>query len=469
MVTADPKQVVADVLAQYGVIKEIPEAVLQEKQLKVIHDPQRGTYQLVTMEKYTTLVSNCWVVMKRYEGYIFAHNLSRLYQLVHAVELMTEEEIAEIGMRARKFIEAGIPPIFRREWYGRSFLRVVDSSGAESIYRLFPSVDFVIEFATGAYDRNRIGRAIELREAGVVFEGDKRIPIQPATVQDVLDFRHLAFTSEGKIDSRVIRETLLYVREHFRFLSSERAQEVVEMDHQLFLFLEEQLAPLQPEPHLYRTWDGSRERFKHACWYLRHSPEEVNRMAEAYFDGLPDIPAGTERKFFTRMELLFPSLAQQWHSTLLARRVAREDARLREAVSQAQAAGDFSSVPPRALLREPWRIWAIPLAQEYLRQKCRELRQSRLKDLMKPLNEIPLGFHNHLLKLPHFGDVVTAAQLETVEQMDTDTFRELFSGRSGYERYKSFQISTATRKRTDIVGELRRALKVRYQHVVIGE
>lgn len=240
----------------------------------------------------------------------------------------------------------------------------------------------------------------------------------------------------------------------------------MELDHQLFLFLEEQLAPLQPEPRLYRTWDGNRERFTHACWYLRHSPEEVNRMAEAYFDGLPDIPSGTERKFFTRMELLFPSLAQQWHSTLLARRVAREDARLREAVSQAQAAGDFSSVPPRALLREPWRIWAIPLAQDYLRQKCRELRQSQLEDLMKPNKEIPLGFHNYLLKRQCFGDVVSMAQLEVIEQIDNDTFRALFSGEEGYERYKFFQSSVDTRKRTPVVLELRRALKTRYRHLV---
>lgn len=219
MVTTDPKQAVADVLAQYGVIKEIPEAVLQEKQLKAIHDPQRGTYQLVTMEEYRNLVHHCWSVLNKYEGYIFAHDLTRLFRLIHAVELMPEQDIAVIARRGGEFVETGIPPIFRREWYGRSFLRVIDSSGAESFRWLFPNVDFVIEFATGAYDRNRIGRAIELREAGVVLEGDKRIPIQPATVQDVLDFRRLAFTPEGKIDSRVIRETLLYVREHFQFLS----------------------------------------------------------------------------------------------------------------------------------------------------------------------------------------------------------------------------------------------------------
>lgn len=463
---ADSTRMIREVLAQYGLVKDIPESVLQEKRLKVLHNAQRNAYQLVTVQEYQDRVQNCHKIMTKYKDYLFADDLSRMERLIDSIEMLTEKEIAAIGGRAKRLVEAGIPPIFQRVLYHPSFLEFTDpSTRAQHTYTLFPSVDFVIQFATGAYERRRAAISAQQRAAGLESKRDRRIPIRPTTAKDIVDFRRLAFTREGRINPLLVRETIAYVQEHFRFSSLNRRNEHLESDHRLFLFLKEQLQHLPCEPMVYETWDENLDTVAQPRWYLKFTPEETAKIARAYFDMPTSLTTKREQGVLSRMALLFPNLAQQQRSNDEEQQATRDEAILRAAVAEAQRTGNFKVVPRRVFLDRPWCTWAIPAVEAYLRDTCQRLQREKPEVLLTSMTQLLPEFPRYLLRIPRLGDIISTVQLEIVETMDDSTFIATFASDASRERYKLLVWSATNRKNSAVAGVLRRTLKARYQHL----
>lgn len=130
---------------------------------------------------------------------------------------------------------------------------------------LFPTVDFILQFATGTYEKRNAYFAIKRRG---IRDNKDAIPVQPATVQDVLDFRRVAFTEEGHINAFLVRETDFYVEAQFKVGSSEYLKTLLENNRVAFLYLQDALWILPCENPRYVQWDGSVGVVADWKWYL---------------------------------------------------------------------------------------------------------------------------------------------------------------------------------------------------------
>ena len=461
----DRRREIDEVFAQYGPITNIPARVLEEKRLRVIHDPRGTTYQLVTEEDHRELVQQAHLVMAKYEGYIFADNLTRFFRLFNCYEMLGREAIAQVARYAQGFVNAGIPPIFQQRWYTPTFFEWTLTTHTDPARVLFPTVDFVIQFATGAYDRRRAAIGQRLQQSGLQKRGDRRIPIQPTSPKDVREFRQIAFTAGGKVNPLLIRETITYAEKHFNFSSPKSQSEHIDQDYSLFLFLEEQLHSLPCEPLPSQIWDQNPSTASQPRWYLGFQTTEHTRIVRAFLDSLPLTLNETDRRRLTCLELLYPDVVDQWRRSREQQQVAIEEERLRRLVTQARQTGAFSIVPMNTFTDLPWSEWSIPVAQAYLRDVCQALKEKGPAALLKPIGWLRFTLAKPLFQIAVLGDIVSTAQMNILQNMSDGEFLQVFSGGEGFERFKALQRSVVTRKKTAISQELQRVLRARYQQL----
>lgn len=420
MSTINDLPVVATLLRKYSGYKDIPATELEANGLKLVHDKARNTYGLITEEEYKQKCVSCFALLSSYDGYIFSDHLDLMWRHFALERIITDDKLSAISARGKRFVEAGIPPIFPKELCSSSALHTVELVGSERIpmpkdSRLFPTVDLLIQLPTGAYDRKRAAIAIERRKV----LGDRRDPlaIQPSTVQDVLDFCRVAFTPEKRISEFLIREMEEYTRVHFN-ISEERLEWILEHQRIAFMFLQDALQPLLTQQPQYNQWDGNIGVVDTWWWHLRFAPSDRMRIAKTYFDSLEKKPTKSqkERKIFLRMKAVFPELAGFWAET----HDPADHVFIGNMVRKALAAGDLRGLPTKAFVDLLWRDSLLVKFQEM----CEKLDTEKLFDNIKQLHE-HLSIPQFLVLLPHYRDVIYTARTNVVRACTDEDFRKL--------------------------------------------
>jgi hypothetical protein len=472
--------ILVGLIREFGALSAVPRAVLRERGVRILYDEPRGIYTFLAESEYQALREQCLCTLKYNRGYIFAGDIDRIRRFLDGTQIISADDIARIRGRAKQFREEGIPPIFAVEFYAPSRIEYATYSeeGIElpRVERLFPAIDFIIQFATGAYERKRAAIGASLDEQAR-RHGTKRnkkrklfIPIQPATVRDVREFRRVAFTPKGKISALLIRETLDYARKHFNFKSDAWRERALEIDHLAFLFLEETLRNLPHEPPEYASWDGTIKAVSKPKWYLRFKPEDRMRIAAAYFESLERIPfRKQDRAVYERMAATFPELARNIEVEVAKRQREQERQAIQRALDEARRKSDYSRVPEVVFVEEPWASQVIPEIEQFFRNACRRLGGESPEVLFSSVNHLHdfVAVPPRMAMIPRFKTILDEERLRAAQVIPDELFVELFSGEGGHHRYAAIGWSP-WREPGDAGKNLRRFLRFRRHALGVG-
>ncbi|TSC58389.1 MAG: hypothetical protein Greene041619_613 [Candidatus Peregrinibacteria bacterium Greene0416_19] len=424
----------------YTPLEQIPEESLAAAGVVRLYDEARGQYRMVLQQDFQGRERQCWSLLARYSGYIFAHDLDRMWRHIYRQEMVEDDVLARVAGRAQKFIERGIPPIFDPAFYGRSSFTHMQPGTEERILvqkkeNLFPLTDFVIQFATGAYERRRIAMAVQLRDA--THQNRPALSILPATLTDVEDFRRVAFTEDRKVSTLLVRETIAYMHQYFRPDRETTEQREWNRSTQtnqvqcVMLFLEDALRDLPRDPPQHEAWNGDVSVVDGRRWYLRFAPSERSAIAGAYFRSLARRPTGKDkdRGTFLRMRALFPELAEQWETA----QEKEKRLSLLENCRRALSSGDFSALPATAFAEQPYRDVVLPRAQDLFRSACQRLATQNPDALFSNVNflkeHLPVPYF--VATIPGFRRILDEERLAALHALDDDLFRQLFPQASG--------------------------------------
>lgn len=431
-----------EIVARAGGISYCPAAKLAELGLVRLYHDETNVLRLVTTEFFQQLQGWCWHTIRMYRGYISAADLDRLEGVLAGKEIVEYDDLDGIKRRAQGFIEAGLPPLFDRGHYEPApYTYFAPARGGrgwvQRTLRLFPTTDFLIQFATGIYERRHRGQAVAWERSGK--KGRPQFVIMRTFVRDVQDFCQMAFTSDGRIDPLLMTETLAYQEEHFRFRSEERKEEVCENGRLIFLFLEELLSDLRPATPSYVAWDGNLEVMSERRWYLRFDPDIREKMVQTYLDRLPTRLSKKQQGTVSRLRVLFPHLCQGLEDTLTLRRTEEAHAELERRVDHAIASGDFRGMPDRLFTEEPWRSRVLPAAERAFDVACRGLESGALETLFGDASYLHthIKMPSRLALVPTFKAQLDRVRLEVAQRLPDEKFLELFGGEGGKGRRAS--------------------------------
>jgi len=428
---------ILDALRPIGSINDLTDEELKRMRAVRIHDPITRTSIVIPSKDYGGLYAHCVATLQNCEGYIFAHDLNRIRGLMARRNVISHDELTDIRRRANGLRNVGIPPIFTEEWCARTTFRYTVRDGIEngqtevSFDCLFPVIDFLIQYGAGVYERRRAGMAVTLGRAKC--KGNK-IPLTPASSEDVLLFRRFAFMPNGRIDPLLMMEVLEYVSTHFQFHTQERCEDVLEFDLLAFTFLESELQDL-PLKHPtcehrgYEDWDGDPLVVHERRWYLRFAPDTRIRIVQTYLDGLKGTLRGKDAKTFRFLQQAFPQQTLGMHQKMDMRQKELERAQLEEWIKNAFAQSDFRN-PPSALLMLPeWNAEFLPRIKEGFRNTCQSLDASDPGALFENVEYLAatLKVPKNLAYLPEFKRILDEERLEAARHLSDERFQLIFT------------------------------------------
>ena len=468
----DP-QIYAPLITQFGSIKNIPEASLKENGLRRLFDEKSGAQSLVSESEFNRLRSDCYRILNTFRGYIFAHNLDRIHRYLRGKENIDEKLLGMIARRAEAFQEAGIPPIFDPDFLVPNQFEhaSLGSDGQETLLKenLFPTVDFIIQYATGAYQRKKAAITIKSKEK-IGKRPSTKIAIQPATLRDVQDFRKCAFTPEGKINSLLIKETLQYARDNFEYQSEGSRANLEQFNGLVFLNLEEMLRDVSTDPTSFADWSGDLTVVKEDRWYLNYTPEKALEIAQAFFNSLQRKPTGEERKSFLRMAALFPELALPRANELGIKEIADPSVLASKVIEAATQKQDYSKIPQEYLIEEPYCSQLAPILQSFMRGKLTELIQEDPTCVFVNVGELPslIKIPRGLGAAPGFKEIFDEVRIEAVSLLTDEEFKRLFTGSEGGASRFAGIGGTRTGRINEAGRRLKNVLAQRYSQVMDG-
>lgn len=365
---------VLDRIGRSGGLARISDAQLAEWGVVRLHDPVAKVQRVMAAEEFEALRRRCYGVLRRYEGYLFAHHLFALKRVVAKYAAIAPEELDAAADHASALQAAGVPPIFREGLYGRAFFSYwFPDAGGRGVTEvrhasLFPNVDFILQFGAATYARHSAHAAIvatrEVRPS--------KIPMEPATAEDVRLFRERAFTPDGKIDPLLEADILGYITDHHDVPDPQRRTEVLEESRNVLRAFELDLWDPAVPRRPFDAWDGDPSVVREWTWYLRFSPDDRIRIVEAFFERLPGPPTGDDKIQFQRLAWIFPGLCRLAMPTLHERATAREEADLRIRIEACFAEGRLRNLPEVIFeANGPWRDAYFHRAVEAITEACR--------------------------------------------------------------------------------------------------
>ncbi|MDD4995260.1 MAG: hypothetical protein PHW53_02255 [Patescibacteria group bacterium] len=431
-----------DLAKRHGGIATTPEEALRELGVRKVYCETRAFYTLVAEKEYAELCSISHNLMREYPGYIFADHLDRMRRMINGHELLTRGELGFVKSRAEQFIAAKVPPIFNPDLYGYSYYTVYPLDSVEkgvTIMRLFPSVDFIIQFAIGMFELRRTAIAARLKSKGGF--SPSALLIQPTTVSDVYRFRSRAFHKPKQINPFLIRETLSYVKEHFKFQDGDRASYVSERQWKIFLHLEEAMSRM-PFVREYETWNGDTDVVLERCWYLRFKSADILKIIRARKDAMPFPPRDRDRQIWKQFNMLFPKICPDLQD-IAARQRAEQILELEGRFERVESVDDLCGLPDWIFTKEPWRSRFMPKLVGLFESACEYLARESSESIFLATTEISERVHipSVVLYRQPFKQVLSAVRLRTVREMDDRTFILVFCGESNRHRKASIACS----------------------------
>lgn len=427
-----------EVIRSNGGLDKVSDSVLRQLNLVRLYDPTRKVSAVYSSAEYGRLVAKSLGLMRSYRGYIFAHDLNRIYGMIARHHTITETEIDSAYARAKAFIRAGIPPIFDERYYNKAtfayYVRLRKTNGTmEVCYQsLFPSIDFILQYGTGSYERNCAYMA-------VTHKGDgerSKIPLKSARIEDVRRFRSIAFTEDKKIEPLLIRDITDYVNRRFDIPNEEREQEIAELNLATFQFLEEQLRDLPHQPRSYELWNQDVEVVHERRWYLRYHPSERELIAQAYLQSLAGSPTQRDLRTFNYLSALFPEQCAVMRRHLGVKDRLNEYLSINAVVNEAAKTGNLSLVPQHVLVEEPWRSSFLPRYKDLFRSACRKLGDENPGDLLRNVEDLyaKLNIPPRIALLPELKAVLDEERLRAVQAMPDNDFIGMYCGANSNRR-----------------------------------
>lgn len=317
----------------YGGMRNIPENVLATHGYACIHREESNDIIIVDSDWPGKAKGISVRLLRDYRGYIYANHVRRLLGTINGTDLVMPKDLTAVETRAKAFIEAGIPPIFDHRFGDRNF----------------PLIDYLVQYSTGAYHRRVAAKAIA-----------KAAPeVNPATINDVREFRSVAFLADGTLEPPLIREIILATGNNFRFQNHVTRTHVLSQIEEALRFLEATLRDLPHEPRRYfKVPPGSEEVLvAKRRWYLTVRPDKRQAVVRAFLDLLSREETKQRLRILRdRLEPVFPEWCEEQSNARRterrqAEKIDEHDARLNAAI----AAQDFRDLPHECFFREPWK------------------------------------------------------------------------------------------------------------------
>ncbi len=303
--------------------------------------------------------------------------------------------------------QAGVPPIFQEELEG----------GAKK--GSFPTVDFLLQFVSGNFRRRQVMQFVKAKKMGRRESAE----VLPATVEDVMAFRTLAFDGD-RVSPFVYREINDYVKTKFR-VSADQAENIVRSDVLVLKYLEIALRDLDPQERSFKRYEeGTPLAFaEETMWHTSYTPADRERIIKDYLERLrnkaEDIVRNT--KLLLRMKVLFPEFFPE--------EVDLEGLNLERIMTKHREECDYNNMPQIVLVDPRFGTRYIDELKGHIAACCQVVIDSgeglRLFDNAKEIArrfKIPVTS----ICLPEFRDVLTSRRLQLLRKLDDDAFAARF-------------------------------------------
>lgn len=432
-------------ISEYGSILNIPEDVLQANGLERKIDTERKSYSIHEKEKQRKLRGICFGLMKKYRGYIFSHDYMRMLQFIKSKAIIDELTLKRIASRAKRFIAQSIPPIFLPEFQlfapieNPNFfdeIYSIDQDSPKKIPSFFPHADFIIQYATGSY-AEQTKRKLKEQNSEL---GSLMLSITPTSPEEVRDFRSRAFRKDGEINPILIQDTMNYMEKNFDFQSNKTKNFCLSLSLEVFSFLEESLRDLKDiQPPVYKNWDGDLAVFSSKKWYMQYPPEDLESMAQTYFEQVQISKNQKDRNTFKYMVTLFPYLSLQAEIRLgigkiheLAQIKAEAKGEMKKSILDKINRKDiplFSNLADSTLGNREILIEIQDELHAYLKYVMyyfAEVSPENLFVINHDLAEFIGIPYDHLRYIPGFKKMLHEARLVAVQKLSDEAFKNLF-------------------------------------------
>lgn len=431
---------VLKIIATSGGIARVSEDTLRANGAHKLYSEEEGVYRVLMESDLQRLSRRCESLLSKYHGYIFADDHQEATSLVVGTGFISESRLDAAEARAERFIAAGIPPIFDPALNLGNYYSTPESgpSGHRHIrttYR-FPSVDFVILYGSGMWERVCAAISIERRNQGF---RDRIIRVPPVSTNHVLIFRAQAFASASQLDAHLAEEMHDYISTYFQFGTDESRQHVLEQYRAVVAHLEQALAAMSYTRRLVQRWDGNVALVHERRWYLTQALSERSRIARAYLDSLPGPPTGKDKETVRRLGVLFPHSVQLIESEFPLRKQEQEIIAIDDSVTCAMTSGDYCNIPQTAWENSPWQELVIPAAEQAFRVACIDLGQRNPDKLMGNVEDVfrSLPFPSWLPKTAAFKKVLDEVRLSCAQSMNDQQFLAIYGGPTGHNKCNS--------------------------------
>lgn len=421
-----------DLARQAGGIEKIEEADLKKIGYLRIMGKASKRAVLMARKRYEELQERAKEVLETCRGYLFVKNEEVFEGVVKGVDVTNEDELRIAEGRARKFIEAGIPPIFLKQFAGVTRYR--DGSTAR-----FPTVDFIVQFGAGNYF-NRTRSAIrDAKSNGFGHPSGHQVQVGPALLGEVFEFRKRVFLG-NKIDVAFQREVMFYVSLKFYFNEEEHRDQALARDRIVFSFLEEMLADLATEGvETYVNNKGVSDRIGTIGWYHGRTQRERTQEIAGFLASVPGTPRTPEKKTLEHLSAVFPEQLVGFDNELANRQCAEREtfvASIWEAIRVSSATRDFRGIPEVAFVEDPWRDTLLPLAADFLREECQKLGKENPEALFGSADDLGLYIKvpGNLCLVPHFKEVIDEVRFRVARDLSDHMFVKIFGRGTGGRR-----------------------------------
>ncbi|MBI2644712.1 hypothetical protein HYW94_00860 [Candidatus Uhrbacteria bacterium] len=280
----------------------------------------------------------------------------------------------------------------------------------------------------------------------------------------MIEFRSKAFTSDGRIEPALIREVIDYASRHFAFQNEAQKNRILEGDQLIYLIVEELLRGMEVPSRRYLYWSGDISVVSQRCWYLDYDEETRRDIINAFFDALPGVPKGDDRKTFQRLVYLFPNEFTGRMEELVARELATADTVIANALAHAAFIHDYRHVPEAVFVQEPYKTRYRSQIMTHFRAMAARLGRVDPNKLFG--NAVDLGndlkIPSRLALVPEFKAILDDERLKVVTTMTDQDFLNCFvsDGRRMSIGHAKFHAEA------QVSGFMRRYINRRYKRLV---
>lgn len=188
--------------------------------------------------------------------------------------------------RIRRLQAAGIPPLYHQKVPANEF----------------PIIDALIQLPTGKLHQRWTAQHTGAWKKG---ETEKHPRIVPSTLDDIRDFRTMAFDGE-KISEEARKSSAFYLAfKYSRRWSVEQAEQFVIPE---FTRLERKLAHLAPNERTYQTLENGLPDLDNLFWHVAYQPADRPSVAREYYRQVSQGEQKRNSKTLAHLKFLFPKL-----------------------------------------------------------------------------------------------------------------------------------------------------------------